>query len=307
MFMSAQPAQAALHDDPGQQAADARIYRTALHDLVSMGTDLARLLHGQATAQAQAAQEATAPRPAPAPAPGAPIPNAPFPGAPVPDTLVSIAAAFDRAARAVRRGILLARSLAHPIQPAPDPARHRAAARRRILREVEDAIHRPGTGGNGRDSDGRNDAGLRAELRDRMDAPDLDDDIASRPIAEIVTELRRDLGLASLPGDHPWKRRTPDDIRQLCARAAAPSVPRGQPGAGPQGPRLQDPRHGAAQRPPDLQPDKPAAVPPAQPGPTHAGPTHAGNGPPDDPAAIIATILRHATRAHGQWRPPPEA
>ncbi len=244
--MSAQPAQAALHDDPGQQAADARIYRTALHDLISMGTDLARLLHEQATAQAQAAQQDTAPLPAS----GATIPDAPVPNAPVPDTLVSIAAAFDRTARAVRRGILLARSLAHPVQPAPDPAGHRAAARRRILRKVEDAIHRPGIGGggNGRDSDGRDDAGLHAELRDRMDAPDLDDDIASRPIAEIITEIRRNLGLASLPGDHPWHRRTPDDIRKLCARAAAPSVPR-QPGAGPQGPRPQDPRHDAAQRP----------------------------------------------------------
>ncbi len=57
MFMSAQPAQAALHDDPGQQAADACIYRLALHDLIGMGTDLARLLHGQATAQAQAKAE----------------------------------------------------------------------------------------------------------------------------------------------------------------------------------------------------------------------------------------------------------
>ncbi len=48
--MSAQAIHAALHDDPGQQAADARIYRTALHDLITMGTDLARLLHEQATA-----------------------------------------------------------------------------------------------------------------------------------------------------------------------------------------------------------------------------------------------------------------
>jgi hypothetical protein len=287
--MSAQPAQAALHDDPGQQAEDARIYRTALQDLISMGTDLARLLHEQATAQA--AQKATAPQPAPAPVPGAPIPNAP-----VPDTLVSIAAAFDRAACAVRRGIFLARSLAHPVQPAPDPAEHRTAARKRILREVEDVIQRPGSDGRGGPAPhaGLQDS-LRAELRDRMDASDLDDDITGRPVADIITEICRDLGLDALPGTHPWTRRTPDDIRQLCARAAAPSAAR-QPGAGPQGPR-QD----AAQRPPGPQPDKPATAPRAQPDPTYAG-----NGPPDDPAALIATILRHATRAHGQWHPPPE-
>jgi len=319
--MSAQPLHAALHDDPGQQAADAHGYGKVLDDLITMGTDLARLLHEQATAQAQAAQEAATPQPAPAPAPGATIvgapiagaaiPDAPAPHAPVPDTLVSLAAAFDRAARAVRRGVMLSRSLAEPPSPAPDPARHRAAARKRILREVEDVIQRPGSDGRGGPAlqDSLQDS-LRAELRDRLDAPDLDDDITGRPVADIVTEICRDLGLDALPGTHPWTRRTPDDIRRLCARAAAPSAAR-QPGAAPQGPgpqdpRPQDPRHDAAQRPPDPQPDKPAAVPRAQPGPTHAGPAHAGNGPPDDPAAIIATILRHATRAHGQWRLPPE-
>ncbi len=250
--MSAQPLHAAPHDTPGQQAADAHDYGKVLNDLITMGTDLARLLHEQATAQAQAAQEAAAPQPAPAPAPGATVA-----GAPVPDTLVSIAAAFDRAARAVRRGVMLARSLAHPVQPAPDASQHRAAARKRILREVEDVIQRPGADGRGGPAPHADlQDSLRAELRDRMDAPDLDDDITSRPVADIITEICRDLGLDALPGTHPWTRRTPDDIRQLCARAAAPSAAR-QPGAAPQ-----DPRHDAAQRPPDLQPDKPAAVSP---------------------------------------------
>ncbi len=305
--MSAQPTQAALHDDPGQQAADAHLYREALRDLISMGTDLARLLHGQATAQVQAraAQGGTNPQPAPAPAPGTPIPSAP-----IPDALVSIAAAFDRTARAVRRGVLLARSLARPVQPAHDPAGHRAAARRRILREVEDAIQRPGTSderdGDGRGGDGRDGRdGLRAELRDRMDSPDLDDDITGRPVADIITDICRDLGLAALPGTRPWKRRTPEDIRQLCARAAAPSPTR-HAGAEPQDPEPQDPgpqdpRQGAAQRTPGPLPD-PAAIPRVRPAFIHAG-----SDPPEDPAAGIATIPRHPARPPGHWPPPPEA
>ncbi len=162
-------------------------------------------------------------------------------------------------------------------------------------------IQRPGSDGRGGPAlhAGMQDS-LRAELRDRMDAPDLEDDITTRTVANIITEICRDLGLDALPGTHPWTRRTPDDIRQLCARAAAPSVPH-PPGAGPQ-PGPQDPRDGGAQRLPGSQPDKPAAIPRTQPGPIHAG-----SDPPGDPAADIATILRHPTRAHGQWHPPPEA
>jgi hypothetical protein len=290
--MSALTNQATPQDDPGHPAAGAHNYAEVLHELITVGTDLARLLHEQATAQAQAAQQDPRPQPAPAPAPCAPVP----------DTLATITAAFNCTVRAVRRGILLAHSLARPIQPAPDPARHRADARKRILREVEDTIQRPG-------SDGRSGPALpadlqdslRAELRDRLDSPDLDNDITGRPVADIITEIRRDLGLDAFPGTRPFARRTPDDIRQLCAHAAAPSAPR-QPGAGPQEARPQDHMHGAAQRLPDSQPDKPAAISSAQP---DSGQT--GSVLPDDPADMIAMILRHPTRAHTRWRPPPGA
>ena len=87
-FMFAQLALLDLQNDKGQQAADAEYYRQALHDLIGMETDLARLLHMQATGPAQAAQPGAAPRPAP-------------------ENLVAIASAFDRAARATRRCIAL--------------------------------------------------------------------------------------------------------------------------------------------------------------------------------------------------------
>ncbi len=313
MFMSAQPVPATLHTEPsppapgppapGQSAADAHYYRHVLHDLIDMGAGFARLLHQQATAQAQAAPQDPGTQPAPAP-----------------DTLTGIAAAFDRTARAVRRSIALARSLADPIPPASDPAQHRAAARKRILREVEDAIQRTapasghgasghaasghaapcGSGADAADADDDSAEALTAELHDRLDAPDLDYDISHRPVADIITEICRDLGLAALPGAHPWHRRTPKDLEQLYARAAAPSRAH-QPGARPLVPAA--PQHAAT----TPVPPGPAAMPRA------AGPTCAGSGPPDDPAdtpAGIATIPRHPPRhpmpLPGQWRPPPE-
>ncbi len=292
--MPAQSAPATLHTEPGQHApglhaADAHYYRHVLHDLVDMGAGLARLLHQQAIAQAQAAPHDPGTQPAPAPALNVAV-------------TVALTAAFDRIARAVRRSIALARSLAEPIQPASDPVQHRAAARKRILREVEDAIQRTASGADAADADDASAEALTAELHDRLDASDLDEDIGSRPVAEIITEICRDFGLAALPGTHPWKRRTPADLEQLCARAAAPSGAR-QPGAGPHSvpATLQRP----ATNP--VSPE-PAAIPRA------TGPTHAGSGPTDGPAettAGIATILRHSPRHpmhlhHGQWRPPPE-
>ena len=277
--MSAHSTPTEHQGDPGQSAADAQQHRQAMRDLIGMGTDFARLLHGRATAQATQDAHSASPALQPTDAPPTPAPSPPST-----DTLISLAAAFDRIARAVRRCILLARSLDAPAPPARDPARHRAATRKRILREVEDAIHRTNEGAAA-------DA-LRAELHERLDTPDLDDDLGTRPIAEIITEIRRDLGLATLPGDHAWRRRTPDDIAQLNARAR-------QPTAAPQAPD-----RGGAQRPSDPQPHRAAY---AQPGPVHAASASTGTDLPDDPAEAIATILRGPILADLRWRPPPRS
>ncbi len=272
-----------------------------------MGTGLARLLHQQATAQAaqRTATPATQQDPAPQPVP------APAPDALIPDTLISIAAAFDCTARAVRRSIALARSLADPVPPAQDPAQHRAAIRKRILREVEDTIQRTAPSSDqaasgdasfeDADSEDTSAKALTAELHDRLDAPDLDDDISSRPVAEIITEICRDLGLAALPGAHPWKRRTPADLKQLCARAAAPSDARQPSAATHSVPTIQ-------RAPTNPVPPEPAAIPRA------TGPAKAGSSPPDQPdetpakspAETIATILCHPVHLRSQRRPPLE-
>ena len=54
----------------------------------------------------------------------------------------------------------------------------------------------------------------------RLDRPGLERDLASRPVADIIADLCRDLGVEPKPVIFRWKRRTPDDIAALCARAA---------------------------------------------------------------------------------------
>jgi len=276
--MSTQPTPAAPQDAHGHQAADTHYYREVLHGLITIGASLANFLHQQAAAQAQPPQQAPAPQPEPPPAPA-------------PNPLINTVVAFDRTSRAVRRCIALARTLTDPAAPAHPPPQHRAAARQRILREVEDTIQRTSNPGSDQAES------LQAELHDRLDAPDLDDDLTTRPITEIITEIRRDLGLASLPGDHPWKRRTPADIHQLQARAAAPSRPH-QPGPPP---ASQAVTHATPPDPaPNPVPIRPAAIS-RTPGP--AAPKSTANEAPDDTPDRIATILRHPAQA--RWRPPP--
>jgi len=287
-------------NDPSPHAADTRGHGAALDNLISMGTGIARLLHDQAHAQA-AQQAAAQPQPEQQRPPQALIAQ-PAPARAPAASLQDLAAAFDSISRTVRRCIMLAQSLDKPAKPARTPAPDRTAARKRILRAVEDTLGRQDYDDSYRECDPTE--ALHAELLDRMDAPDLDRDIESRPIDDIIKDILRDLGLAALPGTRPWKRRTPADIAELCARAAAPSRPAGSTPRDP-GPGPQPPSPGAAQHSPDPQPDQrepgepadPAATPRAQPGPTHPRP-----GLPKDPAEAVAFVLRHT--ADARWRPP---
>jgi hypothetical protein len=184
-----------------QQAESTGFYLQVLHELINMGTDLARAVHQQATAEPAADAAPTS--------------------AAAPDPTI----AFDRIARTIRRTIALARHVAEPLPEraaSHDAARahKRTAARKQIIRAVEDAIQREAHGATYMDDDEAD--GLRAELMDRLDGPDLDGFDLDRPVADLIADICRDLGLAAAPGTHPWKRRTPDDVATLCARAAAP-------------------------------------------------------------------------------------
>ena len=173
---------------------DADHHRAALRELIDLGLSFARLVHDEAQAAAQPTPEATAETP------------------PDPTRTATLAVAFDRASRAVRRAIALSRSLD---TPPPNPhATPRQAARRQIIRALEDTIAADAEPGQA--------PALHAELCDRLDSPEFEQDLAGRPVAEIITELHRDLGLADIAGVRLWKRRTPGEIATLHARAAAP-------------------------------------------------------------------------------------
>ena len=202
-----EPTDHASATQASQRDEDAQYYCQVLHELVEIGTRLARAIDRQAAAEPDAASaQAGQPTPAPVAAP-------------------DLTLAFDRVARTIRRTIALARKIAEPAQPRPAErvaaaAEHRrTAARKQIIREVEDTIHREAHGAEAEAES------LHAELYERLDTLDLDDDIDTLPIADIVAAIRRDLGIAAhinSRGISPWKRRTPRDVRDLCARAARP-------------------------------------------------------------------------------------
>ena len=176
-------------------------YDQVLRDLVDMATDIARTIHAQITTRQQDAKAALPPTPSPA--------NDQFPD----PTL-----AFDRISRCIRRTILLAKKLPGlgdglGREPnAENPTLRRIAARKRILRNVEDVIQR-----NARPE---HLDPLHAELRERLDSPDLEDDIDHRPIQDIVADICRDLRVA-IPYANNYKRRTPAQVADLRSKAAA--------------------------------------------------------------------------------------
>jgi hypothetical protein len=62
-----------------------------------------------------------------------------------------------------------------------------------------------------------------------MEAPELEEELATRPVEEIIDEIRRDLGVYGELSLQFWKRRTPADVAALNARAAAPYRKAGGP------------------------------------------------------------------------------
>ena len=122
----------------------------------------------------------------------------------------AVAIPLEHIVRTLRRTMALAQKYAEPPKA---NAKTVARQRSRIFRDVTDVIQRSAE----TDREARS---LRNEARERIDSPDMLDDIADLPVEKIVTDLLRDLGLAHLPGTHPWARRTPRDIAALKLWAA---------------------------------------------------------------------------------------
>ncbi len=216
---------------------DAAFYRAALHELISVGTDLARDI--------QSARRTTPPE----------------------LTAEQAAHAFERVARATRRTVLLATRLDD--HPRPDPH----ADRRAVIRAVEDAIAREPRAAA---PEARH--RLELEFRERLDAPELAEDLASRPVAEIIADILHDMDLGRLPfaaAPH-FRRRTPTAIRHLHALARGEAVPPPEPPA-PQAPGATTPDPGLAHF---LTLLHPAAGRPRTPGPPRSpGPANRSGEP----------------------------
>ena len=135
---------------------------------------------------------------------------------------------YERTARSIRRSILMAERLAAHKREAADPARRIVQARIHLQRDVEDAITRAARSPADTES-------LRLELLERLEDPELDADLLSRPFAEISAEFRHDLGIPDLPGYDRHCRRTPADIAELRANAASrPTLRAARPTPTPQ-------------------------------------------------------------------------
>jgi hypothetical protein len=176
-------ASAAQQPFTDQIGEDTQYCRRVLLNLIDIGNELAAMALAEAKAAAPPAEPTHGPTP----------------------TQTAIVA-FNTVAQAVRRTVMLYDKLGKTTA-------NRTAVRKRIIRDVEDVIQR-----KAHDLD--DEKALHAEFLERLDRPDLEDEIANRSIAEIVTDICRDLGIAHLPGAHPWKRRLPHDIAILNARAA---------------------------------------------------------------------------------------
>ena len=196
--MSCLPSPADLESLARYRVEDALRHRRVLNAMIDVGAELIGLLHAQAKMQV-AASVAEAPEAATA------LP------------VVDVAVAYERISRAVRRSVLLVQRLGDARAKVSDDA-GRIVARRKIVRTVEDVIHR--------DADADTADGLRAELAERLDGPELDDEIGSRPVTDIISEILADMGLGSgVKGLAPWPRRRPADVAALCALAGRVRLP----------------------------------------------------------------------------------
>ena len=153
--------------------------RAALEELRDLGMDMARLTVARAKADAEDGVEADR------------------------------TPAFERINRGVRRAIFLLQYIAKQIAVATDRRhdQYRIRARAQIMRDVEDVTRtRPEAERNA----------YAAELCERLDDPEFDENLSGMTIAQASLLIRHDFGLGKI---FTHKRRTPADVKSLAARA----------------------------------------------------------------------------------------
>ncbi len=130
--------------------------------------------------------------------------------------------AFDRVARTIRRTIALARHIATSPRKARMAPAERAKAREKIIRTIEDAIEV-----KGRHTKGFDNQAYFEELNERLLDDQLEQDLLTRPIDDIIEEIARDLNVNAQERSWRHKRRTPTTLAALRHRAALPPLPSG--------------------------------------------------------------------------------
>lgn len=155
--MPIQPPPTSAGDLATQSSRDTDYYRRVLQEMINIGTKLARALEASGRPPAE------------------------------------VAAGIARIARSNRLTAALIQQLDDPVPARPTrlASKRGAAARKRIFRDVEDAIE-------------------QCELEDydeeeRLDDEllDLEDEIDNRSVAEIIADISRDLGVGAIRGRQP--------------------------------------------------------------------------------------------------------
>jgi hypothetical protein len=214
-----------LEDDPtgealvAQRAEDLQFYRRALNTLIEIGVNLAFTVQ-----QLETHRKA----------------DISLSGSNSPEPPAVFSLAYERISRGVRRTVHLAERIGQPPKPA-QPAKDLTHRRKRIIRAVEDTIERT--------TEKPNAERLNAEFRERLDIEDFDDD-DTRPIDDVIAEIRSDLGLPEVPADasprpqpdpNPdpkpdskpaeamGERRPPEDLKRLTTLAATQPIHRRHP------------------------------------------------------------------------------
>lgn len=194
------------------------MFRTALAELVDIGMSVARMVGRTAEAETALADSASGARAAEGVSPVATslaeaieADRAAAAAGEARQAVVArtqaVAASFTTVARAIRRTVLLAERIDQGWARRGIADDRQAMARRQIERGVMDAI--------GREANGSRAEHLADALAERLDRPEMLDEIALRPAAEIIEAVCRELrvGLARMapgPREHEAPVASPD-------------------------------------------------------------------------------------------------
>jgi CheY-specific phosphatase CheX len=126
-------------------------------------------------------------------------------------------------ARSIRQTVMLVQKLTAPapaaklVRAEPD----KVAIRKQIIRRVEDSIYKDAPEGAAER--------LHAEMLERMEGAEFEEELGTRPVQEIVNEIRADLAIHGADSALYFKRRPPADIAVLCARASRSRIDSARP------------------------------------------------------------------------------